>query len=115
MAHPIHYGIVSIRADVQMSLFHPARFSLCLAGFTAVMLSGLGGAMAATPGEGLRMTIERPHFTCESGGRTLSRVAYHLHEAAPQQGVLPCCDGQIVCAQFLSTNTVVRPGQRWHS
>ncbi len=82
----------------------------CLAAVAAVMLSG-AGALAA-PGDGLRMTVERPHFTCESGGTTLSRVVFRPRRAAAS-AALPCCDGQIGCAQFLSTTTVVRPGRRW--
>lgn len=68
---------------------------------------------AAQAGE-LRMTVEKPHFTCEGHGHLLSRVAY-IPGAPVQDGFaktgdapLPCCDGQIGCAQFLSTNTVIR-------
>ena len=60
----------------------------------------------------LRMTVEAPHFTCEGAQRFYSRVAYNLDDnsAAP----LPCCDGKIGCAQFLSTNTVVHQAHEWH-
>ncbi len=57
----------------------------------------------------LRMTVEKPHFTCEGRGQLLSHVAYV--PGANQRGIsdapLPCCDGQIGCAQFLSTNTIL--------
>ena len=60
----------------------------------------------------LRMTVESPHFTCEGAQRFYSRVAYNPSQdlSAP----LPCCDGKIGCAQFLSTNTVVRQAHEWH-
>ncbi|MBE7210148.1 MAG: hypothetical protein INR65_03945, partial [Gluconacetobacter diazotrophicus] len=63
----------------------------------------------------LRMTVEAPHFTCEGHGKLMSRVAYvpgasvQTGFAASGDAPLPCCDGQIGCAQFLSTNTVIRP------
>ncbi|WP_428376546.1 hypothetical protein [Lichenicoccus sp.] len=77
------------------------------------MMVGLP-ASAAAPVAGLRMTVERPHFTCERGGATLSHVVFRPGSEAAGHGVLPCCDGQIGCAQFLSTTTVLRPGRRWH-
>ena len=65
----------------------------------------------------LRMTVEKPHFTCEGHGRLLSHVAYVPGadasnvdpQAAGDDAPLPCCDGQIGCAQFLSTNTILHP------
>ena len=60
------------------------------------------------------MTVEKPHFTCEGSGMMLSRVAYrpgHRPSAGP---VLPCCDGKLGCAQFLSTNTILHPVRQWH-
>ncbi len=60
----------------------------------------------------LRMTVESPHFTCEGAQKFLSRVAFHPGAADPAP--LPCCDGQIGCAQFLSTNTIVRQSHEWH-
>ena len=77
------------------------------------MLSG--ASAVAAPGEGLRMTVEAPRFTCESGGLTLSHVVFRPGSDAAHHGALPCCDGRIGCAQFLSTTTVVRPGRRWRS
>ena len=78
---------------------------------SAVAMLALG--CAASFGSDLRMTVERPHFTCEGHVRHYSDAAYHPGEddGAP----LPCCDGQIGCAQFLSTNTIVRTTQHWHS
>lgn len=66
------------------------------------------GAQAAE----LRMTVEKPHFTCEGRGLLLSRAAYVPGEYrvnATDDAPLPCCDGQIGCAQFLSTSTILRP------
>ncbi len=60
------------------------------------------------------MTVEKPHFTCEGNGRMLSHVAYRLSQQ-PLSAPLPCCDGKLGCAQFLSTNTVVHPVRHWHS
>ena len=57
------------------------------------------------------MTVEKPRFTCERGGVSLSHVAYR---PADRPG-LPCCGGQIGCAQFLSTTTVLHPPHRWRS
>ena len=63
----------------------------------------------------LRMTVEQPRFTCEGSHSALSHVAFHPGDdlktvAAP----LPCCNGQLGCAQFLSTNTIVRQSHEWH-
>ena len=81
------------------------------------VLTGMGVGMANVPAAaaGLRMTVERPHFTCERHGALPSRVVYHPGESLAAQPVLPCCDGQFGCAQFLSTNTVLRQTHRWHS
>ena len=77
---------------------------------SAILMLALG--CSASFGADLRMTVERPHFTCEGRVRHFSDVAYHpgQADAAP----LPCCDGQIGCAQFLSTNTIVRATHEWH-
>ena len=88
------------------------RSGLCLVAVAAVMLSG--ARAVAAPGDGLRMTVETPHFTCESGGPTLSHVVFRPGSDAVQHSTLPCCDGRIGCAQFLSTTSVVRPARRWH-
>ncbi len=60
----------------------------------------------------LRMTVEQPNFTCQGAQKYLSRVTFHPADTlgAP----LPCCDGKIGCAQFLSTNTIVRQAHQWH-
>ncbi len=85
---------------------------------TAIGIVGLLSAFvmlalgcSASFGADLRMTVERPHFTCEGHVRHFSDVAYRpgQTDGAP----LPCCDGQIGCAQFLSTNTIVRPPHQW--
>ena len=61
----------------------------------------------------LRMTVEQPHFTCDGGHKYLSRVAYRPGDTLASPA-LPCCDGKIGCAQFLSTNTIVRQSHEWH-
>lgn len=71
-------------------------------------------ALAATGAQAgeLRMTVEKPHFTCEGRGTLLSHVAYvpgQYRHAVSDDAPLPCCDGQIGCAQFLSTNTIIHP------
>ena len=58
----------------------------------------------------LRMTVEKPRFTCEGRTRMLSHVSYvpgQYQRKAIDDAPLPCCDGQIGCAQFLSTNTIL--------
>lgn len=78
-------------------------------------------AMAASA-SGLRMTVEQPHFTCDGHDSHFSHVAYipgapgeDLSNAASDDAApLPCCDGKIGCAQFLSTNTIVRQATQWH-
>ena len=77
-----------------------------------LVMVGLAAASQTAPARAssLRMTVERPHFTCEGSGVALSHVAYRA-DAKP---VLPCCDGRIGCAQFLSTSTVLRAPRRWH-
>ncbi len=88
--------------------------------FAALALCGAGFAVGgAARGADLRMTVEKPRFTCERGGSALSHVAFHPERQRAAGAVLPtalpCCDGQLGCAQFLSTNTVVLPSRRWHS
>ena len=60
----------------------------------------------------LRMTVQSPHFTCEGRVRSLSEAAYRPGD--PATAPVPCCDGQIGCAQYLSTSTVVRARHEWH-
>ncbi len=74
----------------------------------------LSNASSAETRPDLRMTVEKPHFMCESSRLLFSRVAYH--PGGMDAGtVKSCCDGQLGCAQFLSTNTVLHPLRRWHS
>ena len=61
----------------------------------------------------LRMTVEQPRFTCEGAHSALSRVAFRPGEEL-KTAPLPCCNGQLGCAQFLSTNTIVRQAHEWH-
>ena len=78
-----------------------------------IMASMAIGAQASE----LRMTVEKPHFTCEGHGQLLSHVAYvpgadasgATRQNTSDDAPLPCCDGQIGCAQFLSTNTILHP------
>ncbi len=58
----------------------------------------------------LHVTVEKPHFTCEGASAWFSHTAY-----IPADKTLPCCDGKIGCAQFLSTYTVLHGASRWHS
>jgi hypothetical protein len=82
----------------------------------AVVIAALAGAgMVCRPSQAadLRMTVERPHFTCEGDGRMLSHVVYRPGPQPPA-APLPCCDGKLGCAQFLSTSTVVHPVRHFH-
>ena len=83
----------------------------------ASMLSTGGWSLA--PGmvlaSDLRMTVERPHFTCETHGASFSRAAFHPGREPMPPSPLPCCDGQLGCAQFLSTSTVLRASRRHRS
>jgi hypothetical protein len=68
------------------------------------------GATSQARASELRMTVEKPHFTCEGRGRLLSQAAFRPgQDRQPTDAPLPCCDGQIGCAQFLSTSTIVNP------
>ena len=74
----------------------------------SMMVSLTGIAAQASE---LRMTVEKPRFTCE-GRSMLSHVAYvpgAERQKVSDDAPLPCCDGQIGCAQFLSTSTVLHP------
>lgn len=91
------------------------RKPILLALFLAVPAMGASAS-------GLRMTVEQPHFTCEGHASHFSHVAYipgasdrDLSNAADDDvAPLPCCDGKIGCAQFLSTNTIIRQATQWH-
>ena len=50
----------------------------------------------------LRTPVTKQLFTCATPG--VSRVAAVMN-AAPA----PCCEGQLKCAQFLSTTNIVKP------
>ena len=50
----------------------------------------------------LRTPVTKQLFTCVTSG--VSRVAA-LVDAVPA----PCCEGQLKCAQFLSTTGIVKP------
>ncbi len=87
------------------------------------VLSAASGAQAASPNTGpeisrgtsLRMTVEKPRFTCAGRGVTMSHVVFQAGRAAAGAATLPCCDGQFGCAQFLSTATVLHGPHPWHS
>ena len=78
-------------------------------------------AMCASASD-LRMTVEQPHFTCQGHDSHFSHIAYvpggagqDLSDVASDDAApLPCCDGKIGCAQFLSTNTIIRQATQWH-
>lgn len=80
----------------------PFRFPI-LAGLAFVCFAGAASAAD------LRMTVQKPHFTCEGRTPGFDRVSYR-----PGGAPLPCCDGQLGCAQFLSTTTIVRTPHQWH-
>ncbi len=84
----------------------PSRIKHLLA-IAAMFLIPIGAEAA-----GLRMTVEHPHFTCEGRHGNLSHVAFRPGDLATD-APLPCCDGQLGCAQFLSTNTIVRQPREW--
>jgi hypothetical protein len=85
--------------------------------FLAVIAAGTGlvASISAGHASDLRMTVEKPQFICERGGGALSHAAYHPGQRPVAQPTLPCCDGQLGCAQFLSTSTVLHRPRRWHS
>lgn len=82
------------------------------AGWAIICLTAFGPMAEASD---LRMTVEKPHFTCERTGIAMSRVVYRGKPDAIPVQVLPCCDGLLGCAQFLSTSTVVHPPHRLHT
>lgn len=81
------------------------------------MLAGTG--LAVPPGtvlaSDLRMTVEKPHFTCETHAAGFSHVVFRAGRQRLAKSSLPCCDGQLGCAQFLSTSTVLHASRRHHS
>ncbi len=82
--------------------------TLILPMLLTVAVAGMGQGVSQA--SELRMTVEKPHFTCEGRGQMLSHVAYvpgEYQRKVVDDAPLPCCDGQIGCAQFLSTNTVL--------
>ena len=81
----------------------------------AVALAGFGAASGLSYAADLRMTVEKPHYTCERTGALLSHASYRPEGVTAAPTVLPCCDGQFSCAQFLSTRTVLHAARRWHS
>jgi hypothetical protein len=81
--------------------------------FLAILALAAAVPSLAAQASDLRMTVEKPHFTCEGGVQFYSRVAYRPSDAVASPA-LPCCDGKIGCAQFLSTNTIVRQSHEWH-
>ena len=87
---------------------------------TILLFVALPGSYATA--SGLRMTVEQPHFTCEGHDSHFSHVSYvpgaEIGDVSDGAGgdaaPLPCCDGKIGCAQFLSTNTIIRQSTAWH-
>ena len=91
------------------------RFPLTLV--AASLLAGAG--IAAAPGivlaSELRMTVEKPRFTCEARSASLSHVALRADRRRAAPTSLPCCDGRFGCAQFLPTSTVLPYPRRYDS
>ena len=88
----------------------------------AILFVVLAGLPAVASASGLRMTVEQPRFTCQGDASQFSHVAYIpdapdsqlLPVSSDDAAPLPCCDGKLGCAQFLSTNTNIRPATQWH-
>ena len=80
--------------------------------FLAVTILSCMSFLPQAEASDLRMTVESPHFTCDGAGRFYSRVSFDPSKLS--SAPLPCCDGKIGCAQFLSTNTIVREAHEWH-
>jgi hypothetical protein len=85
--------------------------AIVAAALAATGVPGASGAQASA----LRMTVEKPHFTCESRGIALSHVVFHPEDHAGVKPSLPCCASQLGCAQFLSTNTVLHLSRQHRS
>ena len=64
----------------------------------------------------LQLSAPAPHFVCAGhGGVSLSRAAYAPPSATvARTPPLPCCNGRLACAQFLSTTTILHGPKRWH-
>jgi hypothetical protein len=92
---------------MKTSPFKSTRNLLTVLGFALVL-----PVMNAQASD-LRMTVEQPRFTCAGAHSALSRVAFHPNDAT-RTAPLPCCNGELGCAQFLSTNTIVRQTHEWH-
>ncbi|MCQ8279189.1 hypothetical protein NFI95_12115 [Acetobacteraceae bacterium KSS8] len=79
---------------------------------SALFLMALPVSMTGVHAAELRMTVEKPHFTCEGRSSMLSKAAYlpnaEKRSVTDEDAPLPCCDGQIGCAQFMGTNTILR-------
>ncbi len=82
---------------------------------SALFLMVLPVAVTSAHAAELRMTVEKPHFTCEGRSTLLSKAAYlpnaEKRTVTDQDAPLPCCDGQIGCAQYMGTNTILRPSR----
>ena len=60
----------------------------------------------------LPMSAQRPHFVCAP--HAVFRSTAGGGEAAAPTAPLPCCNGRLACAQFLSTTTILHGSKRWH-
>ncbi len=72
------------------------RFVRTIFAGATLALAFMGSAMAVE----YRTPVTKQLFTCAGGG--VSRVA------APETPA-PCCEGQLRCAQFLSTTGILKP------
>jgi hypothetical protein len=85
---------------------------LKLTTLAAMVVIALPAIPVVTLASELRMTVEKPHFTCDGRGSLLSHASYvpgAYKASVDEDAPLPCCDGQVGCAQFLSTNTILHP------
>ncbi len=87
----------------------------CLAIAAASMLASFAAAPGLALASDLRMTVEKPRFTCETHGAVFSHASFRSDREPGIAAALPCCEGQLGCAQFLSTNTVLRASRRHRS
>ena len=91
------------------------RSRLCIAAATLLAVAASAAAPRAVLASGLRMTVEKPRFTCETHGASFSHAMFQPAGRPAAAAALPCCDGQLGCAQFLSTSTVLRASRRHRS
>ncbi len=91
------------------------RFPFTLVAASLLAVTGIAAAPGVVLASELRMTMEKPRFTCEARSASLSHVALRPVRRPAAPAPLPCCDGQFGCAQFLPTSTVLPHPRRYDS